>query len=65
MGPTKKKMQNASSSVRKCTLSVCLGNAFCSIKHCSCVLSVGPMKLLQTNEEKRRPTAQCEQCFAI
>ena len=49
----------------KQTLSVRLGNAFCSIRDYSLVLNVGPMELLQTNEEKRRPTTQCEQCFAI
>ena len=38
-------------------LSVHLGNVFCSVRHCSHVLSVGPTDLLQTNEKKRRPTA--------
>ena len=47
------------------SISVRLGNAFCSVKHYSHVLSMGQMELLQTNEEKRKPTAQCEQCFAI
>ena len=46
-------------------LSVRLGNVFCSIRHYSLILNVGPMELLQTNEEKRRPMTQCEQCFAI
>ena len=46
-------------------ISVRLGNAFCSVRHCSHVLSVGPTELLQTNEEKCRPTAQCEPYFAF
>ena len=45
----------------KSIVYVHLNNAFYSTR----VLSVGPTKLLQTNEEKCRPMAQCKQCFAI
>ena len=49
----------------KQTFSMRLGNGFCSIRHYSLVLNVGLMELMQTNEEKHKPMAQCEQCFAI